>query len=103
MTIYELLTDSDHGLGLPVAYGHFTTDEKLPFICLMGAGQNTFKADNTFIERKDRTQIELYFKRKDPAIEAALESLLLENGYLYTKSEDTYIQSEDVTVIYYDV
>lgn len=103
MTIYELLTDSEHGLGLPVAYGHFTTDEELPFICLMGAGQDPFKADDTYYSRKDRTQIELYFKRKDPDLEASLESLLLDNQYLYTKSEDNYIESEDVYLIYYDV
>ena len=101
MTIYQLLTDPDNGLGLPVTYGYFSKEEKLPFICLMGSGQDTFKADNTFYKRKDCTQIEYYFKRKDPEKEAALEQLLLDNNYLYEKSEDIYIESEDVFVIYY--
>ena len=38
---------------------------------------------------------------KDPTIENAIETLLLNNGYLYTKSEDVYIEREDVFVIYY--
>jgi len=101
MTLYEILTDPENGLGLPVTYGYFSQEEKLPFIALMGSGQDTFKADNTFYERKNRTQIELYFKRKDPAKEEALEKLLLENDYLYEKSEDIYIDNEDVFVIYY--
>ena len=101
MTLYELLTDTNNGLGLPVTYGYFSTEEKLPFICLMGSGQDTFKADDTFMQRKDRTQIEFYFKKKDPAKENALETLLLDNNYLYTKSEDIYIDDQDVFVIYY--
>lgn len=101
MTIYQLLTDPENGLGLPVAYGYFSQEEKLPFICLMGSGQDTFKADDTFYKREDRTQIEFYFKRKDPAKEAAIEKLLLDNNYLYEKSEDIYIENEDVFVIYY--
>lgn len=102
MTIYELLT-SDEDFNLPVAYGYHSTEQHLPYICLMGAGQDTFAGDDTFIYKQDRTQIELYFKKKNPAIEQALESLLLENGYLYEKSEDVYIEDEDVFMIYYDV
>jgi len=103
MTIYEILTDAQTGLGIPVTYGYFTEDAELPFIALMGSGQDTFKADNTFMCRRDRTQIEYYFKVKDPAKEEQLESLLLSNNLLYTKSEDNYISDEDVFVIYYDV
>lgn len=103
MTIYQILTDKNTGLGLPVTYGYFTEDQDLPFIALMGAGQDTFKADDTFLQRRDRTQIEFYFKRKDPTIEEQIESLLLDNGFLYEKSEDIYIESEDVFVIYYDI
>ena len=40
---------------------------------------------------------------KDETIESAIEDLLLENGYLYEKSEDVFIENEGVFVIYYTV
>ena len=36
-------------------------------------------------------------------MEARIEALLLENGYLYDKSEDVYIEDEGVFVIYYTI
>ena len=44
-----------------------------------------------------------YFKEKNPYLEAEIEQILLDNGYRYDKSEDIYIEDEDVFLIYYYV
>lgn len=108
MTLYQILTDSQSGLGIPCVYSHFRDDEGSlpmapPYIAYLGAGQADFEADNTYYWAKNHYQIEYYFTEKDESQEAAIEKLLLENGFLYDKSEDVYIESEGVFVIYYNV
>lgn len=97
--IFEILQD----LKMPVAYGHFKKAQLPPFLVYIGAGQNTYGADNTWYYRDNQYQIEYYFTEKDEEQEAEIEDLLLTNGYNYEKSEDIYIDSEDVYVIYYSV
>jgi hypothetical protein len=58
-------------------------------------------ADNTHYWRRNQYQVEYYFTTKNESNEAAIEDALLENGYLYDKSEDVYIEDEGVFVIYY--
>lgn len=99
MTIFQIIST----LGKPVAYGYHSQPQPLPYFCLIGAGQDQFEADNTYYTRQDHWQVEYYFKKKDPVMEKSVENLLLQYGYKYTKSEDIYIESEDVFVIYYDI
>jgi len=99
MTIFNLIKTLDY----PVAYGYHNTRPELPYFCIIGAGQEQFEADNTYYIRKDNWQIEYYFRKKDPELEATIEDLLLENGYKYEKSEDVYIEGEDVFLIYYNI
>ena len=103
-TLFQILETA----GLPCAYSHFRNDDgnapkEPPYIVYIGTGQNDMAADNTYIWAKNLYQIEYYFTKKDEAKEALIEKLLLENSYNYTKSEDVYIESEDVFVIYYNV
>ena len=86
MTIYQVLQST----GLPCAYSHFLD-------------KNVREADNTFYWRENRYQVEYYFKEKNEQNEATIEQALLDAGYLYEKSEDTYIESEGVFVIYYSI
>ena len=67
----------------------------------IGNGQETFQADNTHYWRQNSYQVEYYFTTKNESNETAIETALLGNGYLYEKSEDVYIEDEDVFVIYY--
>lgn len=90
-------------VGIPVAYGVFREKTPLPYIVWLGGGQEHFPADNTYYTREDNYQIELYFKLKDPVIEAQLEQILLDNGLHYEKSEDVYIDDEGVFLVYYNV
>lgn len=99
MSIYQTLQST----GLPCAYSHFKTAQTPPYIVYIGNGQDTFGADNTHYWRQNTYQIEYYFTTKNEQNEASIENALLEAGYLYDKSEDVYIEAEDVFVIYYYV
>jgi hypothetical protein len=106
MTLYQILTDEQTGVGIPVAYSHFTdkdAPEAPPYLVYLGNGQDTFKADDTFYYSENRYQLEYYFTEKDESEEAAIEKCLLDNGYRYQKSEDVYIEDEGVFVIYYQI
>lgn len=106
MTIYQILTDSEHGVHLPVAYSHFAeknSPSEPPYLVYIGSGQDTFQADNTHYYKENRYQIEYYFTEKDERQEAEIEQVLLDNGFLYDKSEDVYIEDEGVFVIYYQI
>lgn len=97
MTVYQMLATLER----PVAYGYHSTPQTPPYFCIMGSGQDVFAADNTYIAKDDRWQIEYYYKTKNPEYEATIESLLLTNGYQYEKSEDVYLEDEDLFLIYY--
>lgn len=98
MTIQETLKST----GLPCAYSHFLKKgQKPPYIVYIGSGQINLDADNTHYWRENTYQVEYYFKDKDEQAEAAIEDALLENGFLYDKSEDIFVESENVFLIYY--
>lgn len=99
MTIKQILDQ----LELPVAWGYHSKPQTVPYFCIMGAGQDQFEADNTYYTKKDRYQIEYYFRKKDLELEQKIEALLLSYGFLYYKSEDIYLNDQDVFVIYYDI
>lgn len=99
MTVFELLQTID----IPVVYGRHTDRVVPPYLMLIWAGQDHFDADNTYYFVQDRHTIEYYFKQKNSAFEKQLENMLLNNGYHYTKSEDLYLDDEDVFMIYYDI
>ena len=97
MTIYQTLQTT----GLPCVYSHFNKKQAPPYILYIGNGQDVFEADNTHYYKENRYQVEYYFTTKNESNETAIENALLDNGFLYDKSEDIYIESEGVFVIYY--
>ena len=97
MAIYDTLKKT----GLPCAYSHFRTKQEPPFIVYLGNGQDVLRADDTHYWSQNTYQVEYYFTQKDEANEAAIEKVLLDDGYQFTKSADTFIDSENVFVIYY--
>lgn len=106
MTLYEILTNEQSGLGIPCAYSHFRDDlapARPPYLVYLGDGQEDFAADNTYYHKENRYRLEYYFTEKDEETEDRIEELLLANGYLYDKSEDVFIESEGVFVIYYSI
>ncbi len=99
MSIFQILKNT----GLPCAYSHFKKKIEPPFIVYIGNGQYDFEADNTHYYKRNQYQVEYYFTKKDETKEEAIEKALLDNGFLYDKSEDVYIAEEDVFVIYYHI
>lgn len=99
MTIYEVLQST----GLPCAYSHFKTKQDPPYVVYIGGGQDTMEADNTIYWRENTYQVEYYFATKNEANETAIEDALLSAGYIYTKTEDIYIEEQGVFVIYYQI
>ena len=97
MTIYQTL-QSTH---LPCAYSHFKTPQEPPYIVYIGNGQDVLNADNTHYWRRNTYQVEYYFTTKNESNEATIEDALLENGFIYEKSEDVYIEDQGVFMIYY--
>ena len=97
MSIYQVLQST----GLPCAYSHFKKKQSPPYIVYIGNGQDTFQADDTHYWKQNTYQVEYYFTTKNEQNEEAIETALLDNGFLYEKSEDVYIEDEDVFVIYY--
>lgn len=97
MTIFQILQST----GLPCAYSHFKKKQSPPYIVYIGNGQETFQADNTHYWKQNTYQVEYYFTTKNERNEEAIETALLDNGFLYEKSEDIYIEEEEVFVIYY--
>lgn len=98
-SIFEVLQST----GLPAAYSHFDKETQPPFVVYTGAGQNQTHADNEIYFSENVYQVEFYFTRKDEEAEAALEDALQAGLFNYTKSEDVYIEDQDIFVIYYDV
>lgn len=99
MSIFNTIKKS----GLPCAYSHFKTRQTPPFVVYLGDGQTVLRADDTHYWHENKYQIEYYFTEKNEAAESAFESILLADGYQFEKSEDTFIESESVFVIYYYV
>ena len=55
------------------------------------------------LEAKICHQIEYYFAKKDEKMEAIIEQTLLDDGYIYEKSDDIFLDDEGVFLIYYHV
>lgn len=90
-------------LQIPVAYGTFQTDVTPPFIVYLGDGQEHFPADNTYYYKQDSYRLHYCFDVKDETIENSIETLLLNMGLPYYKSEDVYIENEKMWQITYEI
>ena len=101
--ITEVLAAIEEETGIRAAYSHFTNGEGYPHIVYIGSGQQQQRADDTTIWRSNTYQVELYFKKKEPALEEAVEDAFLAGGWGYTKSDDSYLEDEGVFLIFYDL
>lgn len=99
MTLKQIFTQ----LNIPFAYSHFKKPVNPPYAVYLGNGQTTFGADNTWTYSRNLYRVEYYFAEKDESKEAAIESAFLNNGFNYTKSEDVYIENENIFVVYYEI
>lgn len=104
MSIYDIISAIEvNGRVLPARYSHFPKEEAVtpPYLVYLGAGQDQFEADNTIYWKRNVYTVEYYFEKKDETVEEAIEEALLSGGYQYDKSDDSFIDSEGLFVIYY--
>ena len=89
-------------LNLPVAYHHFTSPPSPPYVVYLFAYNTNFGADNKVYDAKKNYQVELYSKAKDLASEKLIEDLLDANDIYWEKTE-TYIESEGLYQVLYEI
>lgn len=95
MTLEKLYTLLNTQFPGKVCYNAFPESEApaMPFICIVATNTDNFGADNQVYFKRQRVDIELYTKYKDPTTEGALEGVLDGAGLFYNAS-DTYIEDE---------
>ena len=108
----ERIKEALQSIGLPWSYMLFRErtyiDEegqehevKPPFLVYYGAGQEKASADNTHYWSRDIYNVEYYFEDKSETNEERIEAAILAAGFQYEKSEDVYLDDEDLFAIYY--
>lgn len=101
MILSELAT-ALNSLGLPVAYDHFDSPVKPPYVVYKYAYSKDLYADNINYKNIDDIQIELYPTNKDLASEKLIEDKLKELKISYNKTE-IYIDTERLYQVIYDI
>ena len=99
---YKQVATMIAGIGLPYAYYQFPegTDQACPFICFYFTNSNDLAADDTNYQKIRPLSIELYTDNKDFTTEAAVETVLNNNGLVYAR-EETYLDSERMYMVTY--
>ena len=101
MTLEELY-ETLQQLKLPIAYSHFKSPQEPPYLVYLMEDTNNFGADNKVYHRIENLVIELYTIKKDITLEKKLEALLNEKELYYEKVE-TYIESEKLYEVRYEL
>jgi len=97
-TLFALLKTT----GLPVAYHHFVSPPSPPYIVYLFSYSSNFGADNRVYSQHPNYQVELYTTEKDPVSEKLIEDLFDEHDIYWEKSE-TYIESEGLYQVLYEI
>lgn len=71
-----------------------------PYLIFIDDAPTNTGADNRVIYSQKHTTVEYVWSKKSSDTEAAIEAVL-NQSYYWTKSEDTYIESENLWVTYY--
>lgn len=90
-------------LEIPVSYFKNEKNIEPPYLIYLGAGTDNFIADNSVFHHENNYRVEYYFNRKDEELEEKIIKLFNDNEIIWTKSEDIYIDDENMFVIYFDL
>lgn len=90
-------------LEIPVAYSHFLTMTTPPFITYKRISSDNFEADNKTYYKQAKYHIELYTKERNTNLENELETLLDNNDIAYEIVSETYIDSEKIYQVVYEI
>lgn len=89
-------------LGMPVAYGSFSTPVTPPFITYQFAYSSDLIADNQNYVDISNFQVELYTAKKDLAAEKLVQDKLKELGLPYSKVE-AFLEEEKLYQVIYEI
>lgn len=87
--------------GLPVAYSHFSDNQKPPFICFLSNKKAEGCDNRNNLDRYDYS-VELYTEKKDIQSEEKLEYLLNSAGIPFS-SETVWLAESSIFVTYYNI
>ena len=90
-------------LDIPIAYSHFNTATKLPYLVFYEVSSDNVFADNKVYQECISVEIELYTQYKDTTLESRLKTLLNDNEIPFEKIVETYISEEKMFESVYQV
>ena len=100
---YKEISTMVNSIGVPYAYYQFAeTGQAPPFVCFFYPNDNDFKADDSNYQKIEHLIIELYTDNKDFTLEATVESVLAQNGMVWSKNEE-WIESERMLEVIYEM
>lgn len=101
---YKQIASMISEVGIPYAYYQFPNDtpQSPPFICFYYPNSDNFSADNLPYALITELTIELYTDAKDFSLESTLETILINHGLNWNKSE-VYIDSEKMQMEVYEM
>lgn len=97
MTLEEFVNLFD-GTQVPIAFDHFKTAQKLPYMVYTIISNNNMPADDVVYYTTPQIQLELYSVSKNTTLEATIENVL--NGFFYEKNEG-YLFDEQMYMVTY--
>ena len=99
---YDEIVAMIREMDLPFAYDHFAEGESPnpPFIVFLFPSSDNFSADGRVYQKIDSLNIELYTDKKEPVLEAAVESILDMHDCFYNKTE-VWIEEERLYEVLY--
>lgn len=95
----EVLTNYD----VPSSFSHFNEPIAPPFITWISSSTDNFNADNSVYHKVENLTVELYTRGDTLEQEKKLESYFEENGILWDKSSQTWIDDDKVMMSIYEV
>lgn len=100
----EDIADMIEEIGLPCAYYQFPedTEQAPPFVVFFYANNDGFFADNSNYAKVEVLNVELYTAERDFEQEEAVEAVLDEYGFTYSK-DPAYIDDERMWQIAYEM
>ena len=89
--------------GLPFAYRAWKNGHTLPLACSILNAIPLFAADGVVYTKKPATRWNCTQLKKDPGAEQQLETALTAAGIFYSKSEEIYIDDEQMQYVIYEI
>lgn len=88
---------------MPAVYSHSASPIEPPYIAWLVPQTNNFDADNQVYSVLERFRIELYSRVDILQEERRLETYLSQNGILWDKVSETWIDEEKVMMTVYEL